>query len=155
MIYPNTDLKFRVWTEYEDFDMERDEFLIRVIDRYGRCRYEIPKADCFQDEEGRWYFTMERVRSGWHWAKFAAVEPDGDYDKLSRVICDAQPLVCVGYCEKHAPRIHDCDAGHHKVHYEQVWTVELDDGVYLADRDGNLILSNEGSRIQIKKRSTI
>jgi hypothetical protein len=33
--------------------------------------------------------------------------------------------------------------------------VELDDGVYLADKDGNLILSNEGSRIQIKKRSTI
>lgn len=155
MIYPGTDLKFRVWTDYEYFSMDDDGFCIAIVDRYGRKRYVIPKDECFQDSEGRWYFTMERVRSGWFWARFRAAEPDGDYDKMKRVVVDTQPLCCVGYCERHAPHIHDCDAGHHKVHYEQVWTVEIDGGMYLADKDGNLIYSNEGARIQIKKRATI
>lgn len=153
MIYPNTDLKFRVWTDYENFSMDEDDFRVRIIDRYGRVRYEVPKDECFQDSEGHWYFTMERVRSGWYWANFQAVGSDDDYDKLKRVVCDTQPLVCVGYCDRHAPLVHDCDEDH-EVHYEQVWTVNLDDGTYLADKDGNFILTSEGSRIQIKKGAT-
>ncbi len=72
MIYPGTDLKFRITTEIPDFQLSED----------------------YDDQRARYN--------------------------------DSQPLCVVGYCHCHAPRLHDCDRGRHKVHYEQVWTVSVD-----------------------------
>jgi hypothetical protein len=37
-----------------------------------------------------------------------------------------------------------------KVTYKQVWTVNLDDGTYLTDKNGDLILTEDGMRIKVK-----
>ena len=148
MIYPGTDLKFRVTTEIPDFRLSEDGFGIVVRDRYGRTAARITKNDCFYDDYGNWYFTLEKVRSGWYYAFFTAWREDEDYDGQRAAFRDAQTLCIVGYCEKHAPRIHDCDEGNHKVHYEQVWTVSVDGADYLCDCDGNYVYTADGKRIQ-------
>ena len=155
MIYPGTDLKYRITSEVPGFSLDTDNFMVQVVDRYGRVRHSISKDECFQDSESQWYFTVEGLKTGVYYARFRAYLPDGDYNKLYRVFTDEQPLCVIGFCEQHAPHMRDCDKDQHQIHYEQVWTTELDDGTYLADKDGNLILTNEGSRIQIKKKSTI
>lgn len=148
MIYPGTDLKFRVTTEIPDFQLSEDAFEIVVRDRYKRTVARITRDDCFYDDQGQWYFTLEKVRSGWYYAFFSAFREDEDYGDQRATYNDVQPLCCVGYCEKHAPKMHDCDKGQHKVHYEQVWVVSVDGADYLADCDGRYIYTSDGMRIQ-------
>lgn len=147
MNYKGTDLKFRVTSEY--FDLTAHFFTLAV--RNGRrqeiCR--IGKDECFQDSEGRWYFTLEDVRPNVYYVRFEGAQPDDDYDKQERVLTDVQPLCAVApYAVRrpHCPRLH-------KVHYEQVWALDVDDGTYLADKDGNLILTADGKRIQFTKNT--
>jgi hypothetical protein len=150
MIYPGTDIKFRITTEIPDFQLSEGNFRVVVKDRYGRVVASLTKNDCFYDDQGQFYFTIEKVRCGWHFAFFTAYREDEDYDDLTAAYTDSQPLCCVGYCEKHAPQIHDCDEDHHKVHYEQVWSVSIDGEDYLADCDGNYVLTSDGNRICFK-----
>ena len=148
MIYPGTDIKFRITTEIPDFQLSEGNFRVVVKDRYGRVVASLTKNDCFYDDQGQFYFTIEKVRCGWHFAFFTAYREDEDYDDQTAAYTDSQPLCCVGYCEKHAPQIHDCDEDHHKVHYEQVWSVSIDGADYLADCDGRYIYTSDGKRIQ-------
>lgn len=148
MIYPGTDLKFRVTSYIAGFDMTRDEFVISVIDQHGRTRYSATKDECFQDEGGGWLFTVENVKTGIYAVKFTGYIPDDDYDKLTRRFVDMQPLFTVGYCDRHAPKRCCCDS--HHVRYEQVWLANLDDGTYLCDADGNLVITEDGCRIKVK-----
>lgn len=154
MIYPGTDLKFRVTTEIPDFQLSEDGFRIVVKDRYGRTVADLSKDDCFYDDQGRFYFTLEKVRTGWYYAFFTAYREDEDYDDQRAAFNDSQPLCVVGYCKKHAPKIHDCDESRHKVHYEQVWVVSVDGADYLADRDGNYIYTGDGKRIQFTNQTS-
>ena len=126
MIYPGTDLKFRITTEIPDFQLSEDGFEIVVRDKYRRTVARIGKDGCLCDDQGNWYFTLEKVRSGWYYAFFTAQRGDEDYDDQRARYNDSQPLCVVGYCHCHAPRLHDCDRGRHKVHYEQVWTASVD-----------------------------
>ena len=48
-----TDLKFRVTTTKEDFNLARDYFNIVVKNSYGRVVARITKNDCFYDSEAR------------------------------------------------------------------------------------------------------
>ena len=148
MIYPGSDLKFRITTEIPDFQLSEDGFRIVIFDRYSRVLARLEKDDCFYDTEGRFYFTLSKVRSGWYYAFFTALREDDDFDDQMAACKDVQPLCVVGYCEKHAPKIHDCDEGQHKVHYEQVWSVSIDGADYLADCDGRYIYTSDGKRIQ-------
>lgn len=148
MTYPGTDMKFRITTEIPDFQLSEDGFGIVVRDKYMRVTARIAKDDCFYDDEGRWYFTLPRVRSGWYYAFFTAWREDEDFDDQLARYDDSQPLCTVGYCERHAPRLRDCDEGHHLVHYEQVWSVSIDGADYLADCDGRYVLTSDGKRIQ-------
>lgn len=148
MIYPGTDIKFRVTTEIPDFQLSEDGFEIVVLDRYKRMVARITKNDCFYDSEGNWYFTLSKVRTGWYYAFFTAQRQDEDYDDQRAQYNDVQPLCVVGYCEKHAPHLHDCDKGHHKVHYEQVWSVSVDGEDYLADCYGRYVYGSDNKRIQ-------
>lgn len=148
MIYPGTDLKFRVTADIAGFSIGDGEFGITVLDQYGRTRYNIVKDECFQDSEGRWYFTLSNARRGIYSARFTATIPDADYDALHRQYVDLQPLVAVGYCGCFSTP-HGCCRKEQQVQYEQVWTANLDDGTYLADADGRLILTADGARIKI------
>ena len=148
MIYPGTDIKFRITTEIPDFRLSEDGFRIVVRDKYMRAVADLGRDDCMYDDEGRWYFTLGKVRTGWYYAFFTAQREDEDFDDRRAAFADVQPLCTVGYCEEHAPWIHDCDRGKHKVHYEQVWTVSIDGADYLADRDGNYVYTSDGKRIQ-------
>lgn len=148
MIYPGTDLKFRITTEIPDFQLSEDGFAITVRDKYRRAVARITRNDCFYDSEGRWYFTLGKVRTGWYYAFFAAQRQDEDYDDQRAQYCDVQPLCVVGYCKCHAPKLPDCDRGRHLVRYEQVWTVSVDGEDYLADCDGRYVYTSDGKRIQ-------
>lgn len=145
MIYPGTDLKFRITTTQPDFNLSEDNFEIKVKDQYGRVRQTVRKADCFWDDQGGWYFVMDNVRTGIYFAWFHGRYEDEDYDDQRRDFTDVQELCRVNYHA--APRHH-----HHKhiVQYEQVWTVSIDGEDYLADCDGNYVLTSDGNRICFK-----
>lgn len=145
MIYPGTDLKFRITTTQPDFNLSEDNFEIKVKDQYGRVRQTVRKVDCFWDDQGNWYFVMDDVKTGIYFAWFHGRYEDEDYDDQRRDFTDVQELCRVNYHA--APRHH-----HHKhvVQYEQVWTVSIDGEDYLADCDGNYVLTSDGNRICFK-----
>ena len=149
MIYPGTDLKFRITTTQPDFNLSEDTFEIKIKDQYNRVRQVVTKADCFWDDQGNWYFVMDNVKTGIYFAWFHGRYEDEDYDDQRRDFTDVQELCCVNY---HAgPRHH-----HHKhvVHYEQVWTVSIDGDEYLCDCDGNYVLTSDGKRICFKSNKS-
>lgn len=157
MIYSGSDLKFHVECQLVGFSMEDNDFFIVIKNRWGQTRYTITKEECFRDENDGFYFTIENVTTGSFFAYFTACVPDDDYDKQIRNIVDKQALYTVDSCGCKVVA-KDCDCGDDcpchggiKVTYRQVWTINLDDGTYLADSDGNLILSEDGKRIQLKK----
>ena len=145
MIYPGTDLKFRITATQPDFQLSEDWFEIRIKDQYGRVRYTIGKSDCFWDDQGAWYFVMDDVRKGVYFAFFHGRYEDEDYDDQRRDFTDAQELCRVGYC---GGTCH-CKCKH-AVQYEQVWTVSIDGEDYLCDCDGKYILTADGNRICFK-----
>lgn len=154
MIYAGTDLKFKVEIEFENFTISDDDFNIVVKNKWGQTRYTVEKDEMFTDEEGNYYFTLEAVSAGIYYAILTAQINDDDYDKMKRSIVDMQHLCNVstlGACYCHTtPMCNDCNC-EHKVSYEQIWTINLDDGTYLADKNGNLIYTSDGKRIQLKK----
>lgn len=155
MIYSGSDLKFRVEATMQGFSMKDDYFTITIKNKWGHIKYTITKDECFCDSEDNFYFTVENVSTGSYFAFFAASVPDDDYDKNKRNIIDKQPLYTVDSCgckvvskDCDCGKDCDCHVGTLKVSYKQVWTTNVDDGMYLADNDGNLILTADGKRIQ-------
>ena len=149
MIYPGTDLKFHITATQPDFQLSEDWFEIRIKDQYGRLRQTVEKSDCFWDDQGEWYFVMDDVRKGIYYAFFHGRYEDEDYDDQRRDFTDVQELCRVNY---HAmpPRCHH----RHVVQYEQVWTVSIDGEDYLADCDGNYVLTSDGNRICFKNNKS-
>lgn len=149
MIYPDTDLKFRITTTQPDFNLSEDNFEIKVEDQYGRVKYHLTKSDCFWDDQGNWYFVMDDVKTGIYFAWFHGRYEDEDYDDQRRDFTDVQELCRVNY---HAmpPRCRH----RHVVQYEQVWTVSVDGEDYLADCDGNYVLTSDGNRICFKSNKS-
>ena len=151
MIYPGTDLKFRITTTQPDFNLSEDTFEIRIKDQYNRVRQVVTKSDCFWDDQGNWYFVMDNVKTGIYFAWFHGRYEDEDYDDQRRDFTDVQELCRVNY--NAGPRHHH----RHVVQYEQVWTVSIDGEDYLVDCDGNYVLTSDGNRICFKsnKQQTI
>ena len=148
-IPPGNDLKFRVTSEIAGFSMGENDFKIVIKNRWWQVLFTIPKDECFQDTEDRWYFTLENVQTSVYFSLFIATLPDDDYDKQTRIRTDLQHLATVGTrcCNT---TYHNCSCDH-DVHYEQVWSTNIDGAAYLCDKDGNLILTADGKRIQFKK----
>jgi len=149
-----TDGKFRVTVTKEDFDLERDAFNIVVKNQYGRVTHRILKEDCYQDSEGKWYFNVENAQEGEHYAVFIGVIADADYGKGQRMWHDRQMLFigregCCAAEGRQMPKPEGCP-----VSYEQVWTVNLSDGEYLTDRDGNFVYTSNDKRISFSDRSS-
>lgn len=152
MTFPGTDLKYRITTTKEGFDLVRDDFAVVIKNRYGRVTHRIAKSDCYQDSEGQCYFNVENIHEGEHFAVFVGAFADIDYAKQHRVWTDRQPLFTGGDDCGTAGKAHRCDG--HEVQYEQVWTVNVGDGEYLADSDGNFVYTSDGQRISFSDRST-
>ena len=152
MIYAGTDLKYRITTSFEDFDLARDTFEIAIRNRWGQVKSTIKKDDCFYDSDGNYYFTVENVTNGVFFADFRGAYEDDDYDKQQRVVTDTQQLYEVGMCECRSIYV-PCEC-EHKVRYEQVWTVSVDGGDYLADSEGRYIYTSDGKRIQFTNNTS-
>lgn len=141
-------MKFRVTSTFENFSLADNDFIIVVKNSWGRVTATIPKDECFRDSEGRFYFTLENVSDGVYEAFFKSSLPDSDYIKMISTITDRQRLTTVGQCNCGGAQ-HACACSEHKIHYEQIWTVNVDNETYLADKDGNIILTADGRRIII------
>lgn len=153
MIYPETDLKLRLTATIDGFSLTDDKFEIIIKNRWGRLSATITKDECFQDSEDRWYFTVENVKAGVYYATFIGFMSDKDYSKGERVFTDCQPIYEVGSvcCGSFYQSSCQCE---HQVQYKQVYTVNLDDGTYLADVNGEPILAADGHRIRFRDAAT-
>lgn len=144
---PGNDLKFRVTTAKEDFNLARDDFNIVIKNQYGRVTHRILKGDCFYDSEARWYFTVPNIKEGEHFAVFVGAYEDDDFDRQKRIWTDRQKLfVCREGCmmtQRRARHPESCP-----VSYEQVWVVSVDGADYLADCNGEYVYTSDGKRIQ-------
>lgn len=154
VIPPGTDLKFRVTVTKENFSLDGAPFNVVIKNRWGRVVARVLSGDCYQDSEGKWYFNVENAQEGEHYAVFIGVIADADYGKGQRMWHDRQMLFighdgCCAAEGRPMPKPEGCP-----VLYEQVWTVNLGDGEYLADRDGNYIYTSDGKRISFSDRST-
>ena len=155
IVPPGTDLKFHVTVTRENFTLDDDLFNVVIKNRWGRVVARLLKSDCYQDSEGRWYFNVENVQEGEHYAVFVGVIDDSDYGKQKRMWHDSQLLFigrdgcCIGTESRPTPHGDDCP-----VSYEQIWTVKVADGEYLADRDGNFFYTSDDKRISFSDRSS-
>ena len=147
MINPGTDLKFRIESTDARVDLKTQEFSVLIENRKGDFSMKLGKQDCFFDSEANIYFAIENPAPGGYYASFATPIPDDDYNKLSRILTDKQFLVDVGVCSCGGASGSSCGCPH-PVKYTQVWETNLDDGTYLCDEDGELILTADGHRIQ-------
>lgn len=152
-IPPQSDAKFRVTADIPEFDMERNDFHIIILNQVGRMKANVDKDECFKDNLGKYYFTLERMATGLYFAKFVASVPDDDYNKQERIVTDNQLLCFVGNYDANLKFLVN-RSSEHKVHYEQVWTANLDDGEYLADINGDFVLTADGQRISFQGRSS-
>ena len=148
MNYAGQDLKFRVTSTFDNFALADNDFAITVKNRWGRVTATVPKDECFRDSEGNFYFTLECVAEGVYEAFFRGVVLDNDFMKMTAIVTDRQKLTSVGQCDCGGAQ-HACSCEDHKVQYEQIWTVNLDNETYLADKEGNIILTADGRRIVI------
>ena len=154
VVPPGTDLKFRVTVTKENFSLDDAPFNVVIKNRWGRVVTRVLSGDCYQDSDGKWYFDVENAQEGEHYAVFIGVIADADYGKGQRMWHDRQMLFigrggCCGIATHPIPHGEDCP-----VSYEQVWTVNLADGEYLADRDGNFVYTSDGKRISFSDRSS-
>lgn len=156
IIFTGSDLKFRITSMREDLKLSERDFTIVIKNRWGQARHTIKKEDCFFDEDGHFYFTVESVLHGMYFALFTGGYEDEDYHKLYRTITDFQYLCTIigeNNNAKACPGVttlydHTCDEGVHCVKYEQIWTVNIDGADYLADIDGNYVYTSDGKRVQ-------
>ena len=154
-IYPGMDVKIQVETFFDDFRLTDDSFRIVIRDAYGRIVRTVEKDDCFWDADGRYYFTMEKVKKGVYYAFFDGSYEDEDYDSQLAGITDWQKMLEVPSpaladgCKKQYIRDGQCLC-RHRVRYTVVTTVSIDGDEYLCGSDGKYILTSDGKRICFK-----
>lgn len=156
IIFSGSDLKFRITSMHSDLKLSERNFSIVIKNKWGLTKHTIVKDDCFFDEDGNFYFTLENVKQGIYFAYFIGGYGDEDYNKEYRTITDIQYLCTIEGCCKKAkkcpdvkmPNQHTCDDSVHCVKYEQIWTVSIDGADYLADVDGNYVYTSDGKRVQ-------
>ena len=155
MIYDGTDLKFKIIPQSELANLQEQDFHIIVKNKWGQILYGVAKGDCFEDEDGNFYFCLECVKRNVLHAYFKTWVDDDDYEKGSRTFTDQQYLCTVGACEcgksKPSSCQCDCECEHHIVSYMQVWTVNVEGKSYLVGSDGAFILTSDGKKIEFKK----
>lgn len=152
-------MKYRVSATMNGFDIDEDNMELVVKNRWGRVCYQYKADDFFSDGEGGWFFTMTNVKQGDYTAYLTCWRGDGDFEGGAQRVTDMRHLVSVVMCACDMISYHhcgcDCGCGETEgltVKYERVWTVNLTDGIYLADCDGNPILDRDGNLIRFSDR---
>lgn len=151
MTYAGTDLKFMINPQLEKVDLHGQDFGIIVKNRWGQIIYNINKDNCFEDEDGNFYFCLENVGNNVLYAYFKTWFSDDDYEKGLRTITDQQHLYTVGKCHQESAQDGNCNCKHHIVSYTQVWTVNVEGKSILVGADGAYILTKDGKTIEFKK----
>ena len=152
MINAGTDLKYRVETDIAGFSLANNDFTITVSNRWGQVLKIIRKADMLIDSFWNYYFTLDAVPTGIYYARLAAHKEDEDFSDGIQTIVDYRYLVSVGTEES---MIRQSENDGSTVAYIRVWTVNLVDGVYLADANGNPILDADGNRIRLTDNTSM
>ena len=145
-------MKFRIIPNSDLLDLGEQYFELLFKNRWGQVVSEtVKKGDCFKDDDGNYYFTIENVKNGLIYAFFTCAVDDEDFIKHEMVLTDYQRLTSVGVCECMDAEC-DCEChSDHIVTYEQVWTVNIDGERFLVGSDGAYILTNDGNRIQFRR----
>ena len=153
VVAPGTDLKFRVTVTKENFSLDDNQFSIVIKNRWGRVVASVMKGDCYKDSEGRWYFNVENIQDGEHYAVFIGAIADTDYGKQQRLWHDRLILYVGqdGCCVEKLPILQPDDC---PVSYEQVWTANIGGDEYLADRDGHFVYTSDDQRISFIDRTS-
>lgn len=152
MIYPGTDLKFKITVDAPGFDMvnhSQDATLI-IKNSWNQVKYIIHRDDMLVDKDLRLYFMLPNVQSGAYYAQLTLTKEDANFDGGQQRIIDCQPLVRVGDCHHTNAGVYVCPADGVAVAYERVWTVNIEGVIYLADCYGNPILDKDGNRIYLR-----
>lgn len=147
MIYPHTDIKFRITITASDFNQRSNPWSLRVIDRFGRVFKEYAKNDFIRDSEGRFYFDMKNVLTGEYKAVTTIGIPDEDFTTGYQQRTDAQIFLHVNMCMCHPMCGCHCKTDGMEVLIERVWIINIDGGDYLAESDGTPILDKNGEKI--------
>lgn len=150
MIYPHTDLKFRITITASDFNQRSNPWGLRIIDRFGREIQNLAKKDFIRDSEGRFYFDMKNVLTGEYKAITTIGIPDEDFTTGYQQRTDAQIFLHVNMCMCHPMCGCHCTTDGMEVLIERVWTVNIDGGDYLAESDGTPILDSNGEKIYFR-----
>ena len=142
MNYSGQDFKFKIIPHDESLVLDDCEFNIIIRNSFGRVMFRIKKKDCFQDSDGNYYFRLKKVPYGQYEAICIAAIPDNDFLKQTATLVDKQPLMTVD-----AVSAQITTDTSHKVQYEQVFTANLDGGIYLVDSEGRYIITSDNQRI--------
>ena len=146
MIYPGTDLKFKVTVNIPGFSLKNDDFSIVIATQHGRVRYVITRDDTVMASNGDFFFMLTDVRKGIYYARLTAEREDSNFENGIQHIVDCQPLCAVGMYE-HGCCVPPTDGV--SVAYQRVWIVNVNGLVYLAESDGTPILDRDGNRIYL------
>jgi len=151
MIYPGTDLKFKVTAVGRGMTLADCGFAIVVRNSYGRVVFVAEKHDMMTDSAGGFYFMMKSVAAGVYRSTLTIEKPDINFDGSFQRIVDVSYLCSVGSVDT-GRQLHETDGV--AVCYERVWTVNIGEGVYLCDVNGNPILDSEGQPIMLQDQET-
>lgn len=154
MIHAGTDLKFRVKSMLVGFNMQEDSFAVVIKNRWGQKKAIIEKEKMLYDEEGNYYFMLPAITVGVYYAQFIARKRDEDFEEDVMNVVDEQILCRVGYEYFHECDIMPEDTDGLAVSYERVWTVNIENGLYLCDVNGVPILTSDGRKIRLLDPST-
>ena len=152
MIPAGTDLKYRVDIDIEGFDPKIDDFSVDVKNRWCQVKYSIGRADMLTDTDGNRYIALKSVPAGSYIAVLTASLKDTDFEDGRQNLVFVNHLADVGCCPRHDG---GCSGGGEggTVTYTRVFTVNLDNGTYIYDADGNPIEDVNGNRVRLSMTS--
>lgn len=144
MIYPGTDLKFKVSAVGRGMSLADCGFSVVVRRQSGKVVYAGDKQDMLTDGAGGYYFCLKDMKAGIYYAKMTMEKTDINFDGSYQHVTDWSYLCTIGYPEQ---RQHVPETDGLAVCYERVWTVNIGEGVYLCDVNGQPILDADGQPI--------
>ena len=152
MIHEGTDIKWMVTVEMDGYSIDDDDMELVIKNRYGQVKYSYKAEDFYTNGNGMWLFNMPNARRGSYYAFMTCWRGDEDFPDNFQKVTDVRHLVDVGICGCAKDTCHCCQTDGMKVTYTRVWTVNFQDGIYLADKDGNPIRDVNGELIRFSDR---
>lgn len=148
MIPAGTDLKYRVDFNVEGYNPLIDGFKVAVKNRWGDSKYLFDNENALTDTEGNIYITLDAVPSGVYYAETTVGLADRDFQDGRQHIVYKCHLVNVG-CGVQQAQACNCQPEYGSVEFTRVYTLNIGDGTYLYDSDGNPIEGSDGQKVRL------